>query len=240
MEFVTREKRVLPRSGGRKMYALVREELRQSGYELGRDRFFDVLRAKGLLVTKRAKPPRTTYSRHRYAVAPNVLRSTEVTRPGQALVGDITYIRTGTRGFSYLFLLTDVYTRLIVGFGVSDSLSHRGALEALTMAQERLGSLLGTIHHTDRGVQYCCHEFLGALERAGAVSSMTDADHCAQNALAERMNGILKDEFFLDTRFRSQAEVRKVVRDAIRLYNTKRPHLSLTMRTPEEVFHNAA
>jgi transposase InsO family protein len=233
------KRKKLPRAGGRKVLWLVRPELVAEGYKLGRDRFFNILRGNGLLLERRRKPPRTTYSRHPYAVAPNVLRDTPVTGPGQALVGDITYIRTA-KGFSYLFLLTDVYSRLIAGYAVSDSLSHKGALCALSMAAGRLGSLSNVIHHTDRGAQYCCHEFLAALREHGAIASMTDADHCAQNALAERMNGILKDEFFLDMRFRSLTAVRRAVKEAVELYNSLRPHLSLGMKTPEQVFNQAA
>lgn len=221
------------------MHNLTREGLAKQGVEVGRDQFFKILRKNGLLVRKRKKCPKTTYSRHQYAVQPNRLKEMKVMVPKQALVADATYIRL-SRGFCYLFLLTDVYSRKIVGYHLSRTLEHMGALKALEMAERSLGSLEGVVHHSDRGVQYCCHEFLRALHSKKMLSSMTDADHCAQNALAERMNGILKDEFYLDAHFMSYEQAQRAVANAVVLYNCERPHLSLDMKTPDEVYKDVA
>ena len=167
-------------------------------------------------------------------MAPNRLRETVVSGPGQAVAADITYLRLQW-GFCYLFLLTDVYSRMIVGWYLSESLGHEGALKALRMALANKTLLPGALHHSDRGVQYCCHEFIREVNANGLLLSMTDANHCAQNALAERVNGILKDEFYLDLRFNSLAQARRAVANSVFIYNTKRPHLSLGYRKPAEM-----
>ena len=153
-------------------------------------------------------------------------------------MADITYLRVG-KGFAYLSLVTDAFTREIVGYQLSGTLSHDGAVGALEMAVQEVSDRAGIIHHSDRGVQYCCHEFLDQLRKLGVRSSMTDADHCAQNALAERMNGILKSEFYLDLRFLHFVDAERAVAQAVRLYNEVRPHTSLYMATPRQ-FHAAA
>lgn len=192
-----------------------------------------------MLVAKRkGKVPVTTYSRHEYATAPNLLKTEDVTGPGQALCADITYVRTAA-GFSYLFLVTDLYSRTILGHCLSDSLSHNGAVVALKHACRTLATTVGVIHHSDRGSQYCCHKFRKALSDRGMRSSMTDANHCAQNAIAERVNGILKDEFYIDTDFPDTAHARNAIRNAINIYNNYRPHMSLGYSIPSEVFYAA-
>lgn len=239
VEKVREWRKKLPRSGGRKMHKLTREELAREGIVIGRDSFFKILGKNGLLVKRRKKCPKTTYSGHQYAVQPNLLKQMEVLAPLQVLVADATYIRL-ERGFCYLFLLTDVYSRKIVGYCLSRTLEHKAAVKALEMAYLEVGSLEGVVHHSDRGVQYCCHEFLKALAEKKMVSSMTDADHCAQNALAERMNGILKDEFYLDMRFVNYEQARRAVEQAVWLYNFERPHLSLHLETPNAFYKRAA
>lgn len=160
-------------------------------------------------------------------------------RPCQALVADITYLKVNHR-FCYLFLLTDAFSRYIVGWKLARSLGNEHAVDVLNMSVENDTRLLGAIHHSDRGNQYCCHEFLNALRRQGLVSSMTDADHCAQNALAERVNGILKDEYYLDLTFFSFKQAQSAVAEAISTYNHLRPHRSLKLRKPAEVHYQLA
>jgi transposase InsO family protein len=228
---VKEERKLLPRSGCRKMQKLVNSKLE---CKVGRDRLFELLRSKRMLVLRRKKFVKTTYSRHSYAVQPNSFANLEICKVGQAVVADITYIRVG-EGFGYLFLLTDAFSRRVVGWEFSKSMAHTAAVRVLEKARESYDDIRGLVHHSDRGSQYCCHEFLDAMYSLGLVSSMTDADHSAQNAMAERMNGILKDEFFLDICFNSFEQARVAIANAIQIYNTYRPHQSLNWNTPDSV-----
>lgn len=218
------------------MFHLTEEEMVKENIRLGRDRFFEVLRDNEMLISPKKTAPRTTYSKHDYAVAPNRFKELSVEAPGEAVVADITYIRV-ERAFAYLFLVTDAFSRKIVGWKLSKDLRHGAAVEALSQAVRCYEDCSGLVHHSDRGSQYCCHEFLKVLEQHAVTASMTDADHCAQNAQAERVNGILKDEFYLDQPFRSYEQARRAVTNAILLYNTRRPHLSLNYKTPDEVHY---
>lgn len=225
-----------PRVGTRKLHA----RLRNVGRVIGRDKLFSLLRRKDRLIKRKKSYSKTTYSQHSYAVAPNLVRAMTVTKPGQILVSDITYIRMARQEFAYLFLVTDMFSRMIMGFHISRDLSHYSALLALDNAIQRLGNVAGTVHHSDRGCQYCCHEYLEHLEQHRMLASMTDESHCYQNAIAERVNGILKDEFNLDAVFENFEQLRRVVTRAILVYNTKRTHWSLRLKTPYEVYRQAA
>jgi transposase InsO family protein len=225
-----------PRVGTRKL----RRHLAQVGVPVGRDRLFTWLRDEDALVKRKRRGTFTTYSRHAYAVAPNRLKDAVITGPGQAVVSDITYLRLAPDRFAYLFLVTDVSARQIVGWHLSQNLSHHSALQALQHAIRTLGAVNGVLHHSDRGSQYCCHEYLRALATAHMLPSMTDANHCYQNAIAERINGILKDEFNLDAVFPSFADAQYAVAESIHCYNTVRLHGSLNLQTPAQVFYHAA
>jgi transposase InsO family protein len=225
-----------PRVGTRKLHV----DLAEAGLVVGRDQLFTWLRDTGRLVRRKRRGTHTTYSRHGYAVAPNRLPAMAVTAPRQVVVSDITYLRLERGAFAYLFLVTDLYARKIVGWHVSPDLSHHAALVALDAAVRTLGDVTGVVHHSDRGSQYCCHDYLAALHEYRMLSSMTDANHCYQNAVAERVNGILKDEFDLDAVFHSLADARQAVARAVRIYNTVRRHWSLALHTPDHVFQHAA
>ncbi len=229
-----------PRVGTRKLHHRLQGAFDRTGISVGRDKLFGVLRSAGALVKPKRSYQKTTYSRHSYVVSPNRIKGREVAMPGEVLVSDITYLRLRNGRFAYLFLTTDLYSRMIVGYHVSLDLSHYSALLALQMAVERSGGLGGAIHHSDRGSQYCCHEFRAALDRYGMLSSMTDEAHCYQNAVAERVNGILKDELNLDAVFSDFYGLRAAVARAIVVYNTKRTHFSLGLKTPMEVHSQAA
>lgn len=226
------------RIGCRKLYHMLKPQLVERGYKIGRDRFFSILRKHGQFVRKRAKLPKTTYSRHNYIPHENLLKDFTPQKPKEAVVADITYIRT-KESFAYLFLITDYFSRCIVGYHLSRSLSHEGAIKAVTNMLVKYGTFRNAIHHTDRGSQYCCHEFIEFLERAGIRPSHTDNEHAAQNAIAERVNGILKDEFFLDWEFLSFQEAKRKVSKAILLYNNKRIHYSIGLKTPTDTFFEA-
>lgn len=230
------ERREQPRVGTRKL----QRHLATTGVPVGRDQLFAWLREADALVRPKRRGTFTTYSRHGYAVAPNRLKDATITGPGQAVVSDITYLRLARDGFAYLFLTTDVYSRHIVGWHVGRDLSHHSALQTLQHALAALPAREGVLHHSDRGSQYCCHDFLRALAAERLLPSMTDANHCYQNAIAERVNGILKQEFDLDAVFPSLAHAQHAVARAIHTYNTRRLHGSLQYRTPAEVFYQAA
>lgn len=229
-----------PRVGTRKLHHRLQATLDRSGVSVGRDKLFSILRSADELVKTKRSYQKTTYSRHSYVVSPNRIKDRGAAMPGEVLVSDITYLRLKNGRFAYLFLTTDLYSRMIVGYHVSLDLSHHSALLALQMAVEAAGGLEGTIHHSDRGSQYCCHEFRTALAGYGMLSSMTDEAHCYQNAVAERVNGILKDELNLDSVFSDFYTLRAAVTQAVSVYNTKRTHFSLGLKTPMEVYSQAA
>lgn len=242
MQLVDEVRQEQTRMGTRK---LVDQLKKHHDTEVGRDRLFTLLRESDRLVKKKKRFEKTTYSRHGYAVAPNRIKELVIDKPNQVLVCDSTYLRLMGRKFAYLFLVSDAYTRRIVGHHVSLDLTHYSAVIALSKAATWLKEVQsvtgpGVIHHSDRGCQYCCHEYLAVLKSHGMESSMTDADHCYQNAIAERINGILKDEFHLDAEFINVNHLRTAVERAVEVYNTKRPHWSLGLRTPQEMYEQAA
>lgn len=224
-----------PRMGARKLQHKLAAEFRAAGIRLGRDRLFAVLREADLLV-KRPRRKRTTMPG--VWRARNLLQEVAVRRPNQAWVSDITYVETEA-GYCYLFLLSDLFSRRIMGWTVSASLGAEGALQTLRMALRHAGRLpQGLIHHSDRGIQYTCHDYLQALLAVGARSSMGQTGNCYENAFAERINGILKLEYALGNCFLDINHVRRTLRDAVALYNTDRPHLALNFQTPMAVYNS--
>lgn len=223
---------LMPTLGARKLYARCPVAL-----PFGRDKFFALLARKGLLVPRRrASAPRTTYADVRVRWR-NVFRDLELTRPGQAVVGDITYVRLDD-GHCYLSLLTDAFSRKIVGWYVSSSLSSSGCVAAFRRMVRCYGNACGLVHHTDRGTQYMSHEYGKEMLESGVEMSVTQDNHCAENAMAERVNGILKQEFMLGATYRSVHQVRRAVAQSVRIYNQYRPHTALGYQTPDEVHYN--
>lgn len=180
----------------------------------------------------------TTDSYHHFRVYKNQLKDKQLTRAHQAWVSDITYVRT-RNGFMYLFLLTDAYSRKIVGWSLSESLKLEGAIKALKMAMKQCMNTGGLVHHSDRGIQYCSKEYVKLLRKANIVISMTEQNHCYENAIAERVNGILKLEYGLDETFAGSTDLLKATKQAMWLYNMERPHWSLQLSTPDQI-HRAA
>lgn len=218
-----------PRMGVRKLQA----ELSLKGVKVGRDALFSLLRAHQMLV-KRVRGPRTTFpGKIRY---PNLLAEVEVTQPDEAWVTDITYVRT-EEGFLYLALITDLFSRKIVGYDLSRSLSADGAMRALQMAISQTNRpLKGLIHHSDHGIQYTCHAYQELLKESKIECSMGEVGNCYDNAVAERVNGILKIEYLLDSLFLSLDQCQKAVQQAVWLYNHERPHLALGYAKPHHVY----
>ena len=223
-------RRQMPRIGTRKLYDQLRPTLRPLG--VGRDSLFEILRHRRLLIRPRKRFVPTTSSRHTLPVCPNLLRLTKPEGPGRVVVADQTYLRL-QRGFCYLSLVTDLYSRKILGVDVSPTLETAGPLRALAMALQGITHHDRFIHHSDRGVQYCSNEYRTFLESRGGQSSMSAPGCPYENAVAERINGILKLEFYLDRTFASIKEAREAVLEAVAIYNTERPHLSLEMMTLE-------
>lgn len=229
------ERKWQPQIGTRKLHHMLKKSLAEAGVKVGRDRMFEVLREQDLLVKRRpAANPRTTNSYHCLPVFRNLARDLKVTRPNQLWVGDLTYIRS-REGYLFLALITDKLSRKIVGYHCADTLEAIGCVKALEMALETLPEGARPIHHSDRGTQYCCHEYVERLTSRSLGISMTEIDHCAENALAERMNGILKSEYGLGVEFATKEDARRTAKQGIELYNTRRPHTALGYRVPAEV-----
>jgi putative transposase len=239
IELVKRERRLQARMGGRKLLHLVRAELNEAGVQIGRDRFFEVLAEKNLLVVPKPRGPHTTNSRHSLPVFHNLFTGKTFDAPNQAWVSDLTYIRTD-EGFLYAALITDAFSRKIVGAHIGQSLEVEGCLAALEKALSELPPGKHPIHHSDRGCQYCSHAYVERLQERELGISMTEVMHCYENAMAERVNGILKQEYELDQTFRTKAQARKAFEQAVWLYNHRRPHLRLDYRFPADVHQEAA
>jgi putative transposase len=223
--------------GVKKVYSKRRVCIHGINGSLGRDKLFDLLRKHGLLIKRRRKYAVTTQSSHRFKKYQNKMKGFKAARPHEAWVGDITYLRT-RQGFVYLFLLTDAFSRKIVGWELNKSLGIEGALRAARMAIKQCPCTKALIHHTDRGFQYCSPIYVNQMESKGIQMSMAEAGNCYENAMAERVNGILKAEYGLDATFEDLREALQATRESIKDYNEQRPHWSLKLQIPS-VIHAA-
>jgi putative transposase len=219
--------------GGRKLLHVLRPSI-----PMGRDRFFYWLRANGLLVLRKRRFVRTTDSRHGFGYAPNRIKDESILRTDQVWVSDITYLKT-QEGFCYLALTMDLYSRKILGYDVNDTLEMVGAQRALKMAQGVALKTNGTIHHSDRGSQYASPRYIALLKKKGMLNSMSKAGDCYENAAAERLNGILKQDYGLGLTFESKEMAVKAVRQAVESYNNYRPHWALNFNTPNQVYQQS-
>lgn len=227
----------MPRLGTRKLYYLLKEEFRSRGLKLGRDGLFDHLRAEHLLIRPKRNYTKTTNSKHWLKKHPNLLAGRKVKRPEEVFVSDITYVKSRERTH-YLSLVTDAYSRKIMGYHLSEDLSAENIVQALKMAVRHRIDDGPLIHHSDRGLQYAAAVYQEELRRNNITPSMTDGYDCYQNALAERMNGILKQEFLIET-CRTGKELETLVSQSVDTYNRSRPHLSLAMKTPDCIHEEA-
>ncbi|MCP1385811.1 IS3 family transposase [Runella sp. S5] len=232
LDMVSALRREIPGLGTRKLHLLLNEPLAISGIKLGRDKLHKLLQNHDLVLRQRRKVPQTTNSNHRLKMYPNLLIDKVILQPRQVWVCDITYICIGL-GFGYLSLVTDAYSKLIVGYCLYPFLTAEGSLKALEMAlltNWEKGN--GLIHHSDRGSQYCSFEYVRRLKRAGISISMTQSGDPYENAIAERINGILKTDFRLNRVFTTFEEAAKAVSKSIYNYNNLRPHMSCDYLTP--------
>ena len=228
----------LPRAGVPKLHFMLQDKLAAHGIKMGRDALYQLLGEHGYLLRYRRRKPYTTDSNHPYKKYPNLIRSIKyLTHPGQLWVSDITYIRL-LNGFCYLSIVTDAYSHKIIGYCLHPTLHSDGPINALlTAAKSKRQHTL--IHHSDRGSQYCCNEYVNILNHYEIKISMTEKGDPYENAIAERVNGILKGEFLLDTTFASFADAEQAAKNAVEKYNHIRPHESCDNLTPVQAHdHN--
>lgn len=234
LELVRYHRRIHPKIGTRKLQELIKEDVTKLKIKLGRDKLFELLRSEGLLVLRKRKYVVTTKSFLRYSKFEDHFNGKTWDSAHQAWVSDITYIRVGD-SFRYLNLITDAYSRKIVGWHLGNTLETVHAMEALKMAINQCPSTKGLVHHSDRGFQYCSKLYTSALDKSGIKSSMGEVGNCYDNAMAERVNGILKVEYGLEDHFKNLKDAFSAVKHAIWAYNEKRPHMALNMKKPTEV-----
>lgn len=234
IERVRGERGQHPRMGTRKLLQQIQEPLRAAGVQIGRDRLFAELRTRDMLVKPKRRWVKTTNSKHNLPLFRNLVASRAATAPHQIWVADITHLRTDA-GWLYLFLIMDLYSRKIVGWHLARTLEKTEAIKALVMAIKQLPAHCWPIHHSDRGGQYCSRAYTKKLLKRGLSISMTEENHCAENAHAERVNGILKNEYNLDLPFRFPEHASLATAQAITMYNNYRPHNSLAGRKPAQV-----
>jgi transposase InsO family protein len=216
--------------GTRKLIIMMQDFIKQHQIKLGRDALFDLLRDHSLLVRKRRRKVQTTFSKHRFKKYKNLIRDFEPLAPNLLWVSDITYLRVGD-SFAYLSLITDAYSKQIMGFSLSKTLQAKSCIKALQMALSNCNDTSRLIHHSDRGVQYCSTDYTEILDSNNIQISMTENGDPLENAIAERVNGILKTEL-LQEAYRHFEYARTGVAKAIMIYNSLRPHSSCEMLTP--------
>lgn len=235
VDLVQKIRMKMPRIGTRKLYFLLKHDLKR--LKVGRDKLFKILKSNGLLIRPKRQYHVTTNSYHRFKKHKNIVEHIEVNRPEQVWVSDITYLGNRDNPI-YLALVTDAYSKKVMGYDVSDSLNTQGTIRALKMAlknrkQETLGQSL--IHHSDRGFQYCSDIYQCILKKYNIKCSMTEKYDPYQNAVAERINGILKQEFIINRKNKKLDIMKKLVKNSIEIYNEIRPHFSNYYLTPNKM-----
>jgi putative transposase len=232
--YVKEIRRQQPRIGTRKLHDMLKDVRSAHAIKIGRDKFFALLRRDNLLVKRRRYRVMTTDSGHSLKTYSNLIKEYVPTGPEQIWASDMTYLSTES-DFVYLSLVTDQYSKKVMGYHVHPTLEAEGPVEALRMALEgRTHHESRLIHHSDRGMQYCCEEYTGLLDRNEVQISMSSRGNPYENAIAERVNGILKAEFYLDRFFKDIAQVRQVVKEVVSVYNQQRPHASCDYLTPDQ------
>lgn len=235
IQLVSSVRRAHPRMGTRKIYHLIKQDLEDQGLKMGRDALFSLLADEGLLIRKRKRMHVTTNSNHWFRKYPNLVKGFEPTAPNQLWVSDITYIRT-SQGFLYLFLITDAYSKRILGYRLAPNMESSHAVNSLQDAIANCSQPLdGLIHHSDRGIQYCSHDYVNTLKQHQIAISMTESGDPLDNAIAERINGILKDEYINPEVEQYGTITKSKLSQIIGKYNNQRPHLSCDMLTPTQV-----
>ena len=235
IEWVIEYRKILPKTGTRKLYHYLQEKMIQENIKMGRDAINILLRSRGMLIKKTKRYFITTDSKQFFYKSPNLLTDLKITHSEQVFVSDITYIKTDA-GHAYLALVTDAYSRKIMGWSLQDNMKVTMVKDALNMAYKNcIFNHKSIIHHSDRGIQYCCPDYSQYAENKGFILSTTQQYDPYENAIAERINGILKYEFGLRNTIKSVDIAQKMVTQAVDLYNNLRMHWSLDFKKPQEV-----
>jgi transposase InsO family protein len=235
IEWVIQIRRRQKRLGGKKLYDMLQNRLREHSIKMGRDKLFDLLRSRGMLVRRTKRFHITTDSKHHFYKSPNRIKDLRITHAEQVVVCDITYVSTD-QGHAYLALVTDAYSKKLMGYALEDHMRVELVKQALTMANgNRMHGTQSLIHHSDRGLQYCCPDYSEFAQGMGFVLSTTQQYDPYENAIAERINGILKYEFGLKETLPSLKVAKAMIAEAADIYNNERPHWSLGLQTPSRV-----
>lgn len=238
LELVRNKRKRWKKGSGRNLLAALKPDFEKHSIKIGRDKFFAVLRDNNLLKTRKKRAVRTTFSYHHFHKYPNIIRDKTPLKSGEVIVSDITYIWIkDIENFAYLFLITDLYSRKIIGYCLSDSLKAKSAVKSLKMAMKQI-EREGCIHHSDRGIQYCCNDYTELLIKNKMLISMTENGDPLENAVAERVNRTIKEEFTDEKTlcFESLQVGLKEIPSIIKFYNEERPHRSIDMLTPSQAF----
>lgn len=232
LDLVRELRREQMRLGTLKVYKLIQPSLEKLQIKLGRDKFFNIMRENRMLIQRKKRFHKTTNSNHRFRKHPNLIKGNIYRKSEQVWVSDITYVKT-EKGYLYLSLITDLYSKKIMGYNLSDNMKVESTTKALRMAlSQRQYKNRKLIHHSDRGFQYCSDEYTGLLRANKIKISMTQNHDPYENAAAERVNGILKDEFGIGEGFVNEAQAHREIMNVIKVYNSKRPHMSCDYFTP--------
>jgi len=234
---VLRERKIAKRIGAKRLLRILRAELLEHGISLGNQRFIDILRSNDLLVKRRKRKPKLTDSRHKLPIYPNKANNLHIDKSEMLWFSDITYIKVFDQ-FCYLILITDAYSRKVVGYNFARNMTAKFCAEALNMALEnRSYPDRELIHHSDRGSQYCSKEYTDVLKGNSIIISMTENGDPLENPLAERMNRTFKDVFGLDENFPTFDLANNQTKQSVEYYNNRLPHSSIDMLTPNQAHH---
>jgi putative transposase len=238
---INQKRKIWKRGSGRNLWKALQADFSEHKINIGRDKFFDLLRRNGLLIYYKKRRVKTTDSYHRYHKYPNLIRGLKPLKANEIWVVDITYVWLSmSECFCYLFLITDMYSRKIIGYCVNASLHAQGAITGLQMALENSKSqrTKGCIHHSDRGIQYCCDAYIALLKKNDFIISMTEQSDPLENAIAERINKTIKEEFTdqKEISFTTITAAKKSIKQFIDFYNNQRPHRSIDWLTPHAAY----
>lgn len=220
----------------KKIYFMIKENIKSENIKLGRDKFIKLMGENGFHVKRKRRNPNTTFSKHKLQIYSNKIKGIKIERADQVWASDITFVRT-SQGFMYLSLVTDLYSRKILGYNLSKNQKTSEVIKALQMGLKNSKRQSETIHHSDCGIQYLCSEYTKCLKSNNIEISTTEGGSPQDNAIAERINGILKQEYGISDKNINITQCRKLVKESIELYNNERPHLSLNMKTPEQYYN---
>ncbi len=239
LELIKAKRKIWKKGSGRNLLASLQQEFKEHSIKIGRDKFYKLLKENNMLKPLKKRAVKTTFSYHHFHKHPNIIKEKTPIKAGEIIVSDITYIWIeNIENFAYLFLITDLYSRKIIGYCLSDNLKAKSALKALNMALKQINETKGCIHHSDRGIQYCCHDYTGLLKDNKMLISMTENGDPLENAVAERINKTIKEEF-TDQKTLSFTSYNQGLREMpkiVKFYNEHRPHRSIEMLTPSQAF----